>query len=443
MNLATRLKIIVLIAAFITAVIGVGLATRLILDAIGPHPAIAEALYWTIVLSAGLGGLIAFWFLLSRVQFLWRGYRVGFRQGRAYYEERDASGEPRGFAFDLFPLTEGYRPRSLVRLSPLVAWDLDAPVWARGRRDDIAGRITKDLSSYEGWPALLIPDAPAVDSTAGGNPASALIRAVLERWPEWASYVISGAETGRTDRVLLSVPPPEHPSHRLEVAHRGDTFEIAYECGEPGLRAATRFGLADGAAAVFCVCEFLRELRDGELVVVVRRLPLLARRSDRARYNAQFLSVSHSVRYSRWCVYDWRTERNQSAGLISKAAGGLGFVSGRRVDFDREPRHQRAASRRRISAHGMVCTAPLSSSATRRLTSVAHAASASSSTSVSRLSSSNPARAARTSFGSASASFRISAASRFIVLILPVRAVPKGHGDARARTVDLRRRRGT
>lgn len=50
-----------------------------------------------------------------------------------------------------------------------------------------------------------------------------------------------------------------------------------------------------------------------------------------------------------------------------------------------------------------------------RLTSVAHAASASSSASLSRLSSSDPARAARASIGSASASFRISAASRFMV----------------------------
>ena len=66
----------------------------------------------------------------------------------------------------------------------------------------------------------------------------------------------------------------------------------------------------------------------------------------------------------------------------------LRFVGSERMEFDREQRHQRAASRRRTSAQGMVLTAPLSSSARRRFTSVAHAASASSSTSVSRLSSS-------------------------------------------------------
>lgn len=316
MRVPARLEIALSITAYIAGIVGVGLGARLILEAIGPHPAIAQAVYWTIVPAAGLGGLIAFWFLCSRVEFLWRGYQVRFRQGRAYYEERDASGERRGLAFDWFPLTEGYRPRGLVRLSPLGTWELDAPVWVRGRRDDIAGRITKDLSSYERLPALLMPDAPTVDSPADTNPTSTLIRAIVDRWPEWAPYVVSGAEGRRADRVLLSVPPPDHPSHRLEVACSGDAFEIAYECGQPGLRAAATFGLADRAAALSCVCEFLRELRDGEMVVLVRRLPLLTRwrRSERARYSAQFLSVSRPVRDSRWCVYQWPKERNQNVG---------------------------------------------------------------------------------------------------------------------------------
>jgi hypothetical protein len=290
MSVRSPVEIALLVTAFIAGIIGAGIVDRLLLNAIGPPQTLAQGVFYTIVSIEGLGGLIAFWFLASRVEFMWRGYQVGFRQGRAYYEERVASRERRGLAFDWFPLTEGYRPRALVRLSPLGTWDLDAPVWARGRRDEIAGRITKDLSSYEGWPGLLMPDTPAINSTAEGNAARALIRAVLERWPEWAPFVISGAETGRTDRLLLSVPPPEHPSHRLEVVHDGDAFEIAYECDEPGLRAATRFGLADGVAAVFCVCEFLRELRDGEMVVLVQRVPLLTRwrRSDRARHSAQF-----------------------------------------------------------------------------------------------------------------------------------------------------------
>ena len=103
-----------------------------------------------------------------------------------------------------------------------------------------------------------------------------------------------------------------------------------------------------------------------------------------------------------------------AAMMFNDPLGGLGFVCGERVELYRELRHQRAASRRRTSAQGIVLTAPLSSSVTRRVTSVAQAASASSSTSASRLSSNEPAIAARASVGSARASFRISAASRFM-----------------------------
>jgi hypothetical protein len=305
MRLGTRLEIGLLITAYIVGVVAVGIADRWILNAIGPHPAIAQMTFYTIVTVEGFGGLIAFSFLLSRVEFLWRGYQVALRNGGACYEERAVSGDQRGIPFEWFPLTEGYRPRGVVGLSRRDTWDLHVPVWARGRRDEIVSRITKDLSSYEGWPALLMPDAPAVDST---TEARTLIRAVLERWPEWSPFVARGADSGRRDGVLLSVPPPEHPSHRLEVVDRGDAFEIAYECGEPGLRAAARFGLANGAAAVFCSCEFLRELRDGEMVIVVRRRPLLTRaRVKGARYSAQFRSVSRSTRFSGRSVYEWHT----------------------------------------------------------------------------------------------------------------------------------------
>ena len=43
MNLATRLEIIFLIASYIAGIVGVGFAARLILEAIGPHPVVAEA----------------------------------------------------------------------------------------------------------------------------------------------------------------------------------------------------------------------------------------------------------------------------------------------------------------------------------------------------------------------------------------------------------------
>jgi len=243
MRVPPRLEITLLITAYIAGIVGVGLGTRLIVEAVGPHPAVAQAVYWTIVPATGLGGLIAFSFLCSRVEFLWRGYQVRFRQGRAYYEEPDASGERRGLAFDWCPLTEGYRPRGLVGLSPLGTWELDAQVWARGRRDDIAGRITKDLSSYEGWPALLMPDAPTVDSPADTNPTSTLIRAIVDRWPEWAPYVVSGAEGRRADGVLLSVPPPDKAKGRRKPT----TSRCKYLCGGPQ---PAEFGVRVGGCIV-------------------------------------------------------------------------------------------------------------------------------------------------------------------------------------------------
>ncbi len=92
MRPATWVEVDLLVAAFIAGIAGVGIATRSILAAIGPHPAVAQAVFLTIASVAGIGGLIVFSFLVARVEFLCRGYRVGFRDDRAYYEERDASG---------------------------------------------------------------------------------------------------------------------------------------------------------------------------------------------------------------------------------------------------------------------------------------------------------------------------------------------------------------
>jgi hypothetical protein len=190
-------------------------------------------------------------------------------------------------------------------------------VWARGRRDEIGARITKDLISYEGWPASLMPDA-AVVSTSDASLSTALVRAVVADCPAWAPYVGSQAEAAHVDRVLLSVPPPEQPSHRLEVVHLNDAVQIIYKCSEPGLRAAAQFRLDenDNDAVVFCVCEFLRELREREMIVLMRPLDLVARwrRRDGARYRAHFRSVSRSVSYSARFVYEWHAERGHNAG---------------------------------------------------------------------------------------------------------------------------------
>jgi hypothetical protein len=113
--------------------------------------------------------------------------------------------------------------------------------------------------------------------------------------------------------MLLSVPPPANPSHRLTLICRPEAVEIAYECGTPRLRAEARFSLheIDAAAAIFCVREFLREIRSGEMIVFVRPLPLIPRLRRRAgvRSVCHFRNVSSSVDFGEEFVYRLQTTR--------------------------------------------------------------------------------------------------------------------------------------
>jgi len=313
MNAAPTLEIALLTAAYVGGIVAVGMAARWIVEAVGPRPALAEVVFWALVLVGGIGGVVAFVLVLTRVEFLWRGHEIGFRDGEAYYSERDASGGRRKLAFEWIRLTEGYRPRYVVRLPGPESWDDDTPPWAWGRRDEIADRITRQLTSYEGWPAILMPDLTVVDSTSGAAVTTALIRAVLDDCPDWAAYLVPPIDGAHLAAVLISVPPPEHPTHRLEVVYLGEAFEVGYHCGQLGLRAAAQFGPTPGASAgvVFCVCEFLRELREGEMVVLVRPLDLFTRwrRGDGVCYGARFRSVSRSVGFSPRSIYAWHSAR--------------------------------------------------------------------------------------------------------------------------------------
>jgi len=85
------------------------------------------------------------------------------------------------------------------------------------------------------------------------------------------------------------------------------------------------------------------------------------------------------------------------------------FLDGLRVELNPSRRHHRPAIRRRASAQGTSLTLPASTSLRRARISASHAASASSSRESSRLSSKDPARAARASGGNFNASLRISA----------------------------------
>ncbi len=108
--------------------------------------------------------------------------------------------------------------------------------------------------------------------------------------------------------------------------------------------------------------------------------------------------------------------RGARATVAIPRDGGLGFGNGLGVEPDglRGHRLRRAARRRRASSQGRSETAPESISARRRRTSACQASSAAKSVVGSRLSMSESTRTARASGGRASASWRISAASRVI-----------------------------
>jgi hypothetical protein len=99
---------------------------------------------------------------------------------------------------------------------------------------------------------------------------------------------------------------------------------------------------------------------------------------------------------------------------------GLGLIKGRRMNPNSVDGHcyRRARRRRRASSQGTIFVAPLSISCSRRRISSRQASSAPSSASVSRLSTNELMRAARASAGSSSASFKTSAASRAMCIML-------------------------
>jgi hypothetical protein len=65
----------------------------------------------------------------------------------------------------------------------------------------------------------------------------------------------------------------------LEIVQRGNTIEVAYDCGLPGLRAERQFIFSEGevAKAVAEVRTLVNALCEGEVVVVRARLGKLVR----------------------------------------------------------------------------------------------------------------------------------------------------------------------
>jgi hypothetical protein len=155
--------------------------------------------------------------------------------------------------------------------------------------------------------------------------ARTLMHRVVADHPGWERHVFpyGPADDPQADvgSVRFWIPAPHEPEHHLEIAQRGNTIEVAYDCGFRGLRAERQFIFSEGevAEAVAEVRTFLNALCEGEVVVVRERLGKLVRaiRRDGVEELAWFQTAqevetggsSRSV-----AIHAWRTHPGSGGG---------------------------------------------------------------------------------------------------------------------------------
>jgi hypothetical protein len=147
--------------------------------------------------------------------------------------------------------------------------------------------------------------------------AQLLTQAVLADHPDWQAHVFPyGPEDdpqAEEGSVKFCIPAPKEPTHRLEIAQRGNTVEIAYDCGSLALRAEAQFiwhNDGDIADAMEGVRAFLSDLIAGRVVVVRESLGKIVRflRRDGVSELAHFrtadeIAGSPPERYS--AIHTW------------------------------------------------------------------------------------------------------------------------------------------
>jgi hypothetical protein len=147
--------------------------------------------------------------------------------------------------------------------------------------------------------------------------ARILMQTVLADHPDWEPHVFAhGPEDdpqAEEGSVEFRIPAPLEPAHRLEITQRGNTIEIAYDCGAPCVRAEVQYVWRDDdeiADAMQGMRAFLSDLSAGRVVVVRETLGTIVRfvRRDGVSELAQFrpadeVAGSPPGRYS--AVHTW------------------------------------------------------------------------------------------------------------------------------------------
>jgi hypothetical protein len=108
--------------------------------------------------------------------------------------------------------------------------------------------------------------------------AQRLVSAIVGDHPDWQAFAFPYGPADDAEAlpgsVRFLVPVPHEPTHRLDVALRGNAIEVAYECGQECGCAEQQFvfGANEHEPAIAAVREFVRALCQGRTVVVRERL---------------------------------------------------------------------------------------------------------------------------------------------------------------------------
>jgi hypothetical protein len=127
------------------------MGTRAAGVALWRFPVLAQIVIVGIAVIVGTGGLIGYWLIADHVDYLRRGYRVRWIAGDQWlYEERISHDAERSLPFIRLILGKGYAALCEVRIQSEASWDSEAPPWAKGRRAEIAQRISHCFGGDQG-----------------------------------------------------------------------------------------------------------------------------------------------------------------------------------------------------------------------------------------------------------------------------------------------------
>jgi hypothetical protein len=92
---------------------------------------------------AAISGLVSFWLLAKHIRYVRRGYRVKWTSANEWlYEERVSRIDERTLPYVRVIVGKGYPAPCEISIISAESWDLDAPLWARGRRGEVIQRVS-------------------------------------------------------------------------------------------------------------------------------------------------------------------------------------------------------------------------------------------------------------------------------------------------------------